>query len=423
MRRIRNARTGVGHGRDGIARHGRTAALALALGTVTVVAAGCGNGAYSIPLPGGPNVGDNPLHIDIRFADVLDLVPQSTVKVDGVAVGRVDRIELAPDGWTASVRAVVNNDVDLPANARAEVRQSNLLGEKFIELSAPTHDPASARLTDNAVIDVAQTRTATEVEQVLGALSLLLNGGGVAQLQPIVVELNKALDGRDAKTRSLLEQANKLIGGLNDQVEDITRALDGLDVLSSRVGQQTAQIAKILDELPEGIQILNEQRPQLIQLLTQLDRLGQAGFDVLDNSKDDLIRDLNSLRPTLQELGKSAGDLVTAFPLIPTYPFPDEAIKSAFGGQVNTWLSVDLEIGTLLSNLGVGKPDPVYIPPKGRQVNVDPSNPYYNGNGPRDGWPTISLVPLPPTVVPPGLPALPEPLGALLDQLGVGGPR
>ncbi|MFE6860516.1 MCE family protein [Nocardia sp. NPDC057668] len=404
-------------------RSGRGAALALALGAVTVVAAGCGNGAYSIPLPGGPNVGDNPLHIDIRFADVLDLVPQSTVKVDGVAVGRVDKIELAPDGWTASVRAVVNNDVDLPANARAEVRQSNLLGEKFIELSAPANDPAAARLSDNAVIDVAQTRTATEVEQVLGALSLLLNGGGVAQLQPIVVELNKALDGRDAKTRSLLEQANKLIGGLNDQVEDITRALDGLDVLSSRVGQQTAQIAKILDELPEGIQILNEQRPQLIQLLTQLDRLGQAGFDVLDHSKDDLIADLNSLRPTLQELGRSAGDLVTAFPLIPTYPFPDEAIKSAFGGQVNTWLSVDLEIGTLLSNLGVGKPDPVYLPPAGRQVNVDPSNPYYNGNGPRGGWPTVSLVPLPPTVVPPGLPALPEPLGALLDQLGVGGPR
>ncbi|WP_067566968.1 MCE family protein [Nocardia acidivorans] len=397
----------------------RTASLAATLGAVTVVAAGCGNGAFSVPLPGGPSVGDHPIHLDIRFADVLDLVPQSTVKVDGVAVGRVDKIELAPDGWTASIKAVVNSDVNLPANARAEVKQSNLLGEKFVELSAPANDPDSARLKDGSTIKVENTRTATEVEQVLGALSLLLNGGGVAQLQPIVVELNKALDGRDGKVRSLLEQANTLIDGLNKQVEDITRALDGLDTLSTRVGRQTEQIGKVLDELPQGIKILNEQRPQLIQLLTQLDRVGQAGFDVLDHSKENLITDLSSLRPTLQELGKSAGDLVTAFPLIPTYPFPDEAIKSAFGGQVNTWLSVDLEVGTLLSNLGVGKPDPVYLPPEGRQVNVDPSNPYYNGNGPRGGWPTVSLLPLPPTVLP--AVALPnDPLGSILQQLGVG---
>jgi len=52
-------------------------------------------------------------------------------------------------------------------------------------------------------------------------------------------------------------------------------------------------------------------------------------------------------------------------------------------------------------------------------VPVDPTNPYYNGNGPRPGWPTVSLVPLPPTVVAPA-PAKPgDPIGSILDQLGV----
>ncbi|MFD9615255.1 hypothetical protein ACFWWS_38465, partial [Streptomyces sp. NPDC059083] len=80
--------------------------------------------------------------------------------------------------------------------------------------------------------------------------------------------------------------------------------------------------------------------------------------------------------------------------------------------------------GTLLSNLGVGKQDPQYLPPAGRQVNVDPTNPYYNGNGPRGGWPTVSLLPLPPTVARPiGQPGPTDPLGSILEQLGVGGPR
>ncbi|MFI5780418.1 MCE family protein [Nocardia sp. NPDC051570] len=400
----------------------RSLAAATVLGLSTVLVSSCASdGIYSIPLPGGADTGAHPLRIDVRFDDVLDLVPQSAVKVEGVPVGRVDKIDVAPDGWTASVHTVVNSSVKLPANAHAEVRQSNLLGEKFIELSAPAQDPAPDQLKDGAIIPVERTRHATEIEQVLGALSLLLNGGGVAQLQPVVVELNKALSGREEKVRSLLNQADTLIDGLNKQVDDIQRAIDGLGVLSSRVGQQTDQIGKILDELPAGIKILDEQRPQLIDLLKQLDRVGQAGFDVLDHSKDNLIRDLTSLRPTLQELGRAAPDLVTAFPLIPTYPFPDSSIPASIGGQVNLWLVVDLQIANTLSNLGAGQPNPVFYqtnPP----INVDPANPYYNGNGPRPGWPTISLLPLPPAVVVPPPPPN-NPIAGILDQLGVGGPR
>ena len=39
------------------------------------------------------------------FSDVLDLVPQSNVKVNDVAVGKVDRVKL--DGWTAEVKVKV----------------------------------------------------------------------------------------------------------------------------------------------------------------------------------------------------------------------------------------------------------------------------------------------------------------------------
>jgi phospholipid/cholesterol/gamma-HCH transport system substrate-binding protein len=403
----------------------RRGAAAVALSAVGLLVASCASdGIYSIPLPGGANVGNNPMHIDIQFDDVLDLVPQSAVKFEGVPVGRVEEIVIGKDQWTASVRTLVNSSVDLPANAHAEVKQTNLLGEKFIELTRPTADADPNKLTNGSVIPVANTRHATEVEQVLGAMSLLLNGGGVAQLQPIVTELNKTLGGREDKVRSLLDQANTLIAGLDAQVDNITRSIDGLATLSSRVATQTDQLGKILDQLPEGIKILNEQRPQLISMLAQLDRVGQAGFEVLDRSKGNLITDLRALRPTLQELGRAAPDLVTALPLLPTYPFPDSSLEGTFGGQVNTWLSVDQQIGVTLSNLGVGKGDPVYIPPVGPPVPVNPSNPYYNGNGPRPGWPTVSILPLPPNmafapangVVPPT-----DPLGSILDQLGVGG--
>lgn len=409
----------------------RTVAVAAGACAVVLTAGACGSdGIYSIPLPGGADIGSDPMRVSIQFDDVLDLVPQSTVKVDGVPVGRVENISVADDGWTAQVETLVNSSVDLPANAVAEVQQSNLLGEKFIAISAPAGEVSTGRLTSGDTIPLDRTRHATDIEQVLGALSLLLNGGGVAQLQPVVSELEKALDGRETKVRGLLEQANTLIAGLEEQRDSITRALDGLDSLSARVSDQTEKLERILDELPEGVEILSEQRPQLVQMLEQVDRLGQVGADVINSSKDDLIADLRALRPTLQQLGAATPDIIASAPLVPTFPFPDSIIPSIHGGQANVFLSIDLQIGDTLSNLGVGKPDPVYYPPKyGPPVPVNPDNPYYNGNGPRPGWPTVSILPIPPIVpnpvpapgtAPVSAPAPVNPFDAFLKQLGVG---
>ncbi|ORI23943.1 mammalian cell entry protein [Rhodococcus sp. 1168] len=403
---------------------GRRPLVAIVGATVVALSAtACSQGVYSIPLPGGADTGSDPMHLTIQFEDVLDLVPQSTVKVDGVQVGRVDSITVADGEWTANVGVVVNNSVDLPANAFAAVEQTSILGEKFIQLTVPEGDADPQKLSDGDTIPLDRTRATINIEQVLGALSLLLNGGGVGQLAPIVKELNAAFAGREGTTRSLLEQANTLIGGLDEQRNDITRALDGLDVLTTEVSGQTEKIDRVLQDLPIATETLEQQRPQLTQMLSQLDRLGAVGTDVIEQSKDDLIADLRALRPTLQALAASADDIVSSLPLVPTLPFPDGIEEVTQGNSANLFLSLDLTIGTALRNFGVGEGDPVYIPPKYGDTLplVDPTNPYYNGNGPRPGWPTVSLLPLPPiTPAPapaPGVPVAPgtEPVSAVAN--------
>ena len=41
-----------------------------------------------MPLPGGADLGGDPYAVTVEFRDVLDLVPQSAVKVDDVTVGQ-----------------------------------------------------------------------------------------------------------------------------------------------------------------------------------------------------------------------------------------------------------------------------------------------------------------------------------------------
>jgi phospholipid/cholesterol/gamma-HCH transport system substrate-binding protein len=108
-------------------------------GGLAVLLAGCSssgfNGIYSIPLPGGANLGSHPYRVTAQFTNALNLVPQSAVKVNDVAVGRVVSISLPPGGWKAKVTMEVNGSVRLPANAIAEVTQSSLLGEEYVALA------------------------------------------------------------------------------------------------------------------------------------------------------------------------------------------------------------------------------------------------------------------------------------------------
>lgn len=322
---------------------------------VALLLGGCGTGGfsglYSMPLPGGADLGEHPYRVTAQFSDVLDLVPQASVKVNDVAVGRVDRIELAPDTRSALVSMRVNGDVKLPANAYADLRQSSLLGEKFVELREPAGAQATGTLTDGATIPLSRTNRNPEVEEVLGALSLLLNGGGVNQLADITRELNKALTGNEGEIRALLSRVDQLATELDSQKGEIIRAIDGLNRLSSTLAGQTANLSDALDNLAPGLRVVTQQRDQLVGMLQSLDTLSGVAVDTVHKSKDQLIDNLRTLTPTLAKLAEAGQDLPTALKILPTYPLPDVAGDVVKGDYANVRARLDLDLTGILRNI------------------------------------------------------------------------
>src|SRR5580658_6159868 len=142
-----------------------TTALAAALAlAVTGCGAGGFNGIYSLPLPGGASLGSHPYTVTAEFSNVDDLVPQSAVRVNDVAVGRVSSIYLPAGSWVAHVNLVINGDVHLPSNAVAQLEQSSLLGEWFVELGPPPGGLSQGRLGNGSVISLQHTTANVTVE-------------------------------------------------------------------------------------------------------------------------------------------------------------------------------------------------------------------------------------------------------------------
>ena len=347
----------------------RSALVTLAAAAVTL--SGCGfHGLYGVNLPGGTNVGNHPYTVYACFANVLDLVPQSNVKVNDVAVGKVESISLTKKsdkcidpvfaGWSAKVKLVVRSDVNLPDNARASIQQTSLLGEKYVQLAQPYKDPSSARLHNGSTIPLADTGSAPEVEQVLAALSLVLNGGGIQQIHVIATQLTDALHGNEAAVRDLFTQLQSFTGSLNQQKLQIVNALVSLDKLSATLNQQRNILVDTLSTMPQALKVLSDERGKLVGLLQGLSHLGVVATDVVTKTESALVDSLQALNPTLTTLTAAGADLPKALKILGTFPFP-VGLTTRFvrGDYANLHLDLDLnlqdELCALLGNANGNK--------------------------------------------------------------------
>jgi phospholipid/cholesterol/gamma-HCH transport system substrate-binding protein len=323
---------------------------------------GCGfNGMHDLPLPGGADVGDSPYRVVVHFPDVLDLVQQAHVKVNDVAVGRVEDIAVADDGWSAEVTLLVNRNVRLPENSTARLVQSTLLGEKFVELVPPDRKPRGS-LGDGDAIPLSATERYPEVEEVLGALSLLLNGGGVEQLRTIAREVNDALAGNETEIRQLLRNANHLVGTLDKQRGTIVTAIDALNRLARKLRKQSGTIDTTLTHLGPGVETLTQQRRQLTRMLTSLDKLSAVATNTIVRSRKDILADLKALDPTLRKLAQAGDDIPRTLEVLLTFPFTDDALGVIRGDYTNIDVRLDLNLDSVLGNF-LGSSQPPMQPP------------------------------------------------------------
>lgn len=336
--------------------------VVVALVAAALVLTGCSFDPYQLPLPGGTDVGSDPITVTAQFRDVLDLVPDSTVKVNDVTVGKITDVQL--QGYHALVTMQLRNDTKLPDNAVATIQQTSLLGEKFVQLAAPS-DPSTDQLASGDVITMNRTGQNPEVEEVLGALSLLLNGGGVGQLQTIARELNSALHGREGEARSVLHQIRTFSGQLDQHKHDIVTALEALNRLSGQLNQQRDTIDATLEELPGALHSINTQRDDLVRMLKALDHLSGVGTRVIRLSKDSTIATLRQLDPVLSQFQASGKNFVNAFQVFLTYPFVDEVVgrdpQVARNLQMGDYTNLSIKLDISLDQKG-SLPQPTGLP-------------------------------------------------------------
>jgi phospholipid/cholesterol/gamma-HCH transport system substrate-binding protein len=357
--------------------------------TVIVVAltavqlAGCGwRGLNTLPMPGTQGGGPGSFTIQAQMPDVNNIQQNSRVRVGDVNVGTVTKIER--QDWHALLTIKLNGDVNLPANSTVTVGQTSLLGSLHIELAPPIDAPPQGKLQQGSLIALPSAAAYPSTEQTLAAASLLLNGGGLGQVQDITKALSTAFGGREDDLRSLMAQLDTFIARVNEQTSDIIAATDSLNRLVSQFAAQKPVVDKALDTIPDALAVLNSERDNLIDAVDQLGKFSALAADLVNQTKEALVAELKDLGPVLESLANAGPALTRSLGLFTTFPFAKDTLTKWFRGDYgNATLVVDLTLSRLDSSFFTGtrfEGDLTELEMQwGRTIGVLPS-PYTAGN-------------------------------------------
>jgi phospholipid/cholesterol/gamma-HCH transport system substrate-binding protein len=347
---------------------GRVTRTALAVAGLTagaVVLSGCALSLQSLPKISGVSSGPTyPVHA--VFANVLNLPVDAQVRVGAQVVGQVGAI--GTQDFKADLTLDIKRSVRLPAGTTAQIRFDNPLGDEYVYLQAPSTladdlgRTGTRYLSSGSLIPESSTSTAPSVEDTFGALSLVLNGGGINQLETIIHELNDTFTGNQPPIRSFLTTIDQGVTSLAGGRTAIDNALDSISNLTQKLNAGGPTIANGINSLAPAIGVLAGENSQIDGLITQLSNLGAVGTEVAEQSGQNSVNDAKDLLPVVQQLESVASQLAPDLSTLAA--FEAETPKVAPGDylQVSAIVNVFLPSGSFEATPLASGPDTGHTP-------------------------------------------------------------
>ena len=325
----------------------------LALVVVAIVLSSCGwRGIANVPVPVGPGSAKDSMKVYVQIPDTLALNTNSRVRVADVFVGTVRAIELKD--WVPTLTLEIEPGIELPANATAKIGQSSILGTQHVELASPAN-PSAQMLRSGSTIPVANSSAFPTIERTLASVATVLRGGGIPNLEIIQTEVNNLLTGNADQIRSFLTNLDTFTDRLNQQRDDLARAIESTNNLITYVASRNSTLDQLLVDLPPLMEYLAGARDRVSDAVVALCRFNKVTGESLSAAQADLQTNLAVLQRPLKQLGRGAPFFLDAMRLIITNPYPlDNIPKVIRGDYINLTLGVDLTLSALDNGLLTG---------------------------------------------------------------------
>jgi phospholipid/cholesterol/gamma-HCH transport system substrate-binding protein len=198
-----------------------------------------------------------------EFTEVGGLIEGATVRLAGVQIGRVTKVELPPEpgGKVQVTLTLARRFADrVRRNSEARIVTQGLLGDKLVEITIGSADAPPLRPGDTIA-----TRNPFEMQEMFSAGAETL-----AQVNQLAVTLRKTMDRVDRMT----DEVEKGKGWLHVLIYEEPESLRRLNALLTSTQQLLAQAQN--DESAVGVLLSRDSGKSVRSLLAAMDAFGRA---------------------------------------------------------------------------------------------------------------------------------------------------
>ena len=232
----------------------------------------------------------------------LVMNPDAAVKMRGVEVGKVDSIDVRPNGEAVLHLAMHPSQMALiPANVLVDIASTSVFGAKFVEL-VPPDNPSSEHLRANQVLE--GKHVTVEINTVFQQLTSLLSTIDPAKLNETLGAIASAVNGRGHKIGQMLSDLDSFLAKEDPSLPALSHDLEVLPAVSNAYADAASDLLATADNSIRISKSIVDEERNLDAFLISSIGLADMGNDVVGGNRQALTDVLNLLVPTTDLLNE-----------------------------------------------------------------------------------------------------------------------
>jgi phospholipid/cholesterol/gamma-HCH transport system substrate-binding protein len=217
----------------------------------------------------------------------MQLPALADVKIRGVLVGDVRKVQTDGDGARLSLAIFPGQAHIIPSNVTARIVPKTLFGEKYVALQVP-RDPSPRSIRAGDVIR--QSRVAIEVEKVLSDIYPLLRTVQPAQLNYTLTALADALEGRGQELGRSAVVLDDYLKRMNPKIPLLVADLRQLSTVSDTYAGVVPELATLLRNSVTTGRTFVEKEAKVQALFDDVAGFSDTTRDFLNRNGQNIIR-------------------------------------------------------------------------------------------------------------------------------------
>jgi phospholipid/cholesterol/gamma-HCH transport system substrate-binding protein len=229
------------------------------------------------------------------FSTAAGAKPASAVTASGVAVGRIDEVEVINNDQ-ARITFTMDESVPITKGTVARLRYKNLTGDQYLDLTPGQGN--SEPLPDGGELPISQTTPSLDIDALLNGFNPLLQGLQPQQVNQLSAELVTVLQGQGGTINQVLKHAASFSGSIAEQDQVIGNVVRSMNAVLGNLDQHSQELSDTFKSAGELITKLDKDREPLVEKLGETESLAR--------NVGNIAKALRTGYDTFHELGRAA---------------------------------------------------------------------------------------------------------------------